>query len=172
MPTKRAGTLGMFDLKFVNESRNAQINGKMLIASSSRMVGRMNSHAIVLSDRPRARAATRTGAPASRPVVEKGLFADMPDSFKRTGATPLTLAPVQFGNTLVLAFGLEDLVPVLDEQIERFLGRALISHDKVMHALLHVEQQFGIRGVRPEALDDRHRLEESRGERRTLREVR
>src|SRR5579864_2198674 len=83
MPTKRAGTLGIFDLKFVNDSRSAQIKGKMLIASSSRMVGRMNSHAMVLSDSPRSRIATRPDARDSRPCGGKGLFANMPDSFKR-----------------------------------------------------------------------------------------
>src|SRR6266702_7086936 len=124
MPTLRAGTLGMFDLKFVNDKRNAQINGKMLIASSNRIVGRMNSHAIVLSDRPARRVRTRAGAPDSRPVDAKGLFANMPDSFKRTGGNVQMhkqAPPVQSGYTLVLAFGLEDLVPVFDQQIERVL---------------------------------------------------
>src|SRR3954471_17057391 len=88
MPTKRPGTLGMFDLKLVNDRRSAQINGKMLIARSSRMVGRMKSHAMVRSDSPLNRFAMRVDAPASRLVGEKGLSANMPGSFKRTGDRP------------------------------------------------------------------------------------
>jgi hypothetical protein len=72
----------MFDLKFVNDRRNAQINGKMLIASSNTMVGRMNSHAIVLSDSPRWRAAARGGRFACNPSGVKGLFANMPTPFR------------------------------------------------------------------------------------------
>ncbi len=66
----------------VNDSRSAQINGKMLIASSSTMVGRMKSHAMARSDSPPARLTTRVDAPASRRVGGKGLFANMPDSFR------------------------------------------------------------------------------------------
>ena len=44
-------------MKPVNDSRIAQINGKMLIASSSTIVGRMKSQAIDRSDMPRTRLA-------------------------------------------------------------------------------------------------------------------
>ena len=50
-------------MKPVNESRIAQINGKMLIASSRTIVGRMKSQAIARSDMPRTRRATGGGGP-------------------------------------------------------------------------------------------------------------
>ena len=48
-------------MKPVNESRIAQINGKMLIASKRSIVGRMNSQAIERSDRPRSASGDRRG---------------------------------------------------------------------------------------------------------------
>src|SRR6516225_10688774 len=49
----------MLRFRLVNESRIIQINGKILIASKSAMVGATNSQAIVRSDRPRVRRTER-----------------------------------------------------------------------------------------------------------------
>src|ERR1700676_3921903 len=73
---------------------------------------------------------------------------------------------------LDLTVALEHLLPILDQQIERFLRGALVGHDVVMHTLLHVEQQFGIGGLRPEVLDDTYRRQEVSCKGRTLREAR
>src|SRR5258708_627345 len=69
---------------------------------------------------------------------------------------------------LDLAFFLEDLLPILDQEIERFLRRPLVGYDVVMDALLHVEQQFCVGRLGPEVLDDIHRLQEVGGKGRAL----
>ena len=61
MPTPSTSALGRLARKLVNDSRTVQISGKMLIASSSTIVGAMNSHAIARSDRPRSRVASAGG---------------------------------------------------------------------------------------------------------------
>src|ERR1051326_7395941 len=61
MPRSRIFALGRLARKLVNERRMVQASGKMLIASSSRMVGVMNSQAMARSDRPRTRRATASG---------------------------------------------------------------------------------------------------------------
>ncbi len=48
----------MLKLRLVNDSRIIQINGKILIASRSAIVGVTNNHAMLRSDRPRTRLAT------------------------------------------------------------------------------------------------------------------
>src|SRR5882724_220668 len=63
---ERTGTLGMLDLKLVNERRMVQMSGKMLMASSSRIDGVMNSQAIARSDRPRMRLAKGRGVVSAR----------------------------------------------------------------------------------------------------------
>ena len=57
MPTPTHPALGRLARKLVNDSRIVQISGKMLIASSSSIVGAMKSQAIARSDRPRMRVA-------------------------------------------------------------------------------------------------------------------
>src|SRR5690349_23285406 len=110
-----------------------QINGKMLIASSSSIVGATNSQAIARSERPRMRSATPAGvAWAARATRAAGLL--MPCF---AWAWP----------SLRLAVVLEDLLPVDHQCIERLLGGALVGHDVIMHALLHRQQQLRIRGL-------------------------
>ena len=65
---------------------------------------------------------------------------------------------------LDLAFFLEDRRPVLDQLVERFLGRALVGHDIVMQPLLRRLHQRGISRLLPEVLDARYRLQEVGGE--------
>src|SRR5260221_9594843 len=67
-----------------------------------------------------------------------------------------------------LAVFLEDLGPVLDEEIKSFLRRTLVRDHVVMDPLLHVEEERGIGWLGPEIDDDLHRLQEVRRERCTL----
>src|ERR1700729_556052 len=71
MPMKRAG-VGRFAIKPVNDSRIAQISGKMLIARSNSIVGRIKSQATARSDRPRTRTAVagaRKAVPSAMPLA-------------------------------------------------------------------------------------------------------
>src|SRR3954452_21547281 len=75
MPTLRISAFGRLARKLVNDSRTVQISGKMLIASSSTIVGAMNSRAIARSDSPRTRLASALGvACAARSASEEGAF--------------------------------------------------------------------------------------------------
>src|SRR5262245_32276624 len=75
MPMSTIGALGRLARKLVNDSRTVQINGKILIASSSTIVGAMNSHAIARSDKPRTRRAKDGGvACAARSASVGGAF--------------------------------------------------------------------------------------------------
>ena len=58
MPTNRNGRYDMLKLRLVNDSRIIQINGKILIARRSAIVGVTNNHAMLRSDKPRTRLAT------------------------------------------------------------------------------------------------------------------
>ena len=74
MPTPSTSAFGRLARKLVNDSRTVQISGKMLIASSSSIVGAMNSQAIARSDRPRMRRASGAGvAWAARSAKWKAL---------------------------------------------------------------------------------------------------
>src|SRR3984885_3187757 len=71
MPMNRAG-VGRLAIKPVNDSRIAQISGKMLIARSNSIVGRIKSQATVRSDRPRTRTAVagaRKATPSAMPLA-------------------------------------------------------------------------------------------------------
>ena len=61
MPTSMGVALGRLARKLVNESLIVQISGKILMASSSSMVGPMKSQAIERSDKPRMRCASGAG---------------------------------------------------------------------------------------------------------------
>src|ERR1700722_8585398 len=68
MPMNRAG-VGRLAIRPVNDNRIAQISGKMLIARSNSIVGRMKSQATARSERPRTRAAVagaRKATPSAR----------------------------------------------------------------------------------------------------------
>src|SRR6202020_578856 len=63
---------GRFAIKTVNDSRIAQISGKMLIARRSSIVGRIKSQATARSDRPRTRTAVagaRKAVPSAMPLA-------------------------------------------------------------------------------------------------------
>src|SRR5271156_491038 len=66
MPMNLAG-VGRLAIKPVNDNRIAQISGKMLIARSNSIVGRIKSQATVRSDRPRTRPAAVAGARKATP---------------------------------------------------------------------------------------------------------
>src|ERR1700720_45340 len=72
MPMNRAG-VGRLAIKPVNDSRIAQISGKMLIASSNSIVGRIKSQATARSDNPLARPPTiagfRKAIPSAMPLA-------------------------------------------------------------------------------------------------------
>ena len=65
MPTPSTSALGRLARKLVKESRIVQISGKMLIASSSSIVGAMKSQAIARSERPRMRRLSGAGVAAA-----------------------------------------------------------------------------------------------------------
>ena len=73
---------------------------------------------------------------------------------------------------LILPSSLKIFGPVLDQQVERFLGRALVGDDIVVDALLHGEHELGVGRLLPEVLDPAHGLQEVGRERRGLGEVR
>jgi hypothetical protein len=75
MPMPSTSALGRLARKLVKLRRTVQINGKMLIASSSTIVGAMNNHAMARSDRPRMRRASGAGVTcAARAANETGAF--------------------------------------------------------------------------------------------------
>src|SRR6516164_3824271 len=110
----------MLKLRLVKESRIIQINGKMLIASSRAIVGRMNSQATLRSDKPRVYLAMRNRVSAGLGTTMRSLgasgrltavmavlpgFGGLPGAesagetsledieFNATGLQPLCLAP-------------------------------------------------------------------------------
>src|ERR1700733_2156737 len=69
MPMNRAG-VGRLAIRPVNDRRIAQISGKMLIARSNSIVGRIKSQATARSDRPRTRTAVaRKANPSAMPLA-------------------------------------------------------------------------------------------------------
>src|SRR5271168_1263555 len=148
MPMNRAG-VGRLAIMPVNDSRIAQISGKMLIASKSSIVGRMNSQATARSDSPLTRPATAVGVRKATPsAMPLALFVTVmtlpaygPIESPRRLATPGTGFGLKAGPTLtrsgrILAFLFEDLDPVLDQRVERLLRRALVGDDIVVDAVL------------------------------------
>src|ERR1700679_3762155 len=73
MPMKRAG-VGRIAIKPANDSRIAQISGKMLIARSNSIVGRIKSQATARSDRPRTRTAVAGARKANPSAMPLALF--------------------------------------------------------------------------------------------------
>src|ERR1700757_52373 len=71
----------------------------------------------------------------------------------------------QGGRLVQLAVVFEDLLPVLDEGIERLLRRALVGDDVVMDALLLGQQELGVGRFGPEVDDLAHRRQEVGGKR-------
>src|ERR1700689_3605052 len=161
--------VGRFAIKPVNDNRIAQISGKMLIARSNSIVGRINSQATTRSDSPLARPPTiagfRKAIPSAMPLA---LFVTdiacplvdlsrLPgeyvagDGFQRTTVTR---------SGRILAFLLENLDPVLDQRVERLLRSALVGDDVIMDAVLHVEEERDVQRLGPEVLDHAHRLNE------------
>src|SRR5262245_50299674 len=133
----------------------------MLIASSRMMVGATNSQAMERSERPRTARPTLGGvALATRSAMASisGIRILAPAA-SPTFTAGDAVAGVTTTDTrmLDLAFFLEDRSPVLDQAIQRFLGRALVGDDIVMHALLHGLQQRGIGRLLPEVLHTAHR---------------
>src|SRR3982074_1968095 len=141
----------------------------MLIASSSSTDGVMNSQAMARSDIPRNRNATRRGvratARSARLLMLDLWFTDRTRPKRRSpGDGTGDLHLIELDLTLFL----EHLLPILDQKIEGFLGRPLVGDDVVMDALLHIEQQCRIGGLRPEVLHHIHGLQEVAGKRRAL----
>src|SRR5688572_5263470 len=141
MPTSTTGAFGRLARKLVNDNRTVQINGKMLIASSSTIVGVMKSQATARSDRPRTRRANTSGvACAARSASEGGAF------ITRTGfgrrPNPLS--------SLDLTVFLEHLLPVGHQPVECLLRRAFVGDHEIVDALLFGQQQLRVAGVGPE----------------------
>ena len=70
-----------------------------------------------------------------------------------------------------LAVFLEDLGPVLDQEVERLLGGALVRHDIVVDARLHRLHQLRVGRLSPEIDDFAHGDEEVGREGRRFREA-
>src|SRR5450631_1306047 len=144
----------------------------MLIASRRTTVGAMKSQAIERSDNPLARRAIQSGdAEATRAASEgTGVISviavmvvgriSTAEALRRRRIAGGPRAP-----NLLLAVVLEDLLPVLDERIERLLRRAFVGDDVVVDALLLGQQELGVGRLGPEVDDLAHRLEEVGGER-------
>ena len=137
----------------MKDSRIAQISGKMLIASSSSIVGAMNIHATILSERPRTLLASgsgvaRTAISAARSrmdalvSVTRGFPLGSVLHARSPSRANLTRRGTGLGGKpLHLAVVFEDLGPVLDQTVEGFLGGAVAGNDIVMEALLDRLQQ-------------------------------
>src|SRR5271166_1616825 len=141
MPMNRAGA-GRLAMKPVNESRIAQINGNMLIASSRAIVGRMKSQAIDRSDRPRTRLAIGAAVRMAMLSISVGVtFVPFIRPLGRHQVSPGRSAPrerlgFRRGEPRarlrrIFAFLFEDFLPVLDQRVERLLGCAFVSDNVV-----------------------------------------
>src|SRR5262249_38964306 len=147
-------------------------SGKMLIASSNRIVGAMKIHATMRSERPRTRLAklsgvARAAASAARSSIDE--VVSVTTGFPLgTSCICSILRPAPFkaqggpGRTsgLHLAVVFVDFGPVGDEAVEGFLRGALTGDDIIVEALLRGLQQRGVARLGPEVLHDRHRVQE------------
>src|SRR5271169_5865996 len=125
MPMNRAG-VGRLAIKPVNESRIAQISGKMLIARSNSIVGRIKSQATARSDSPLVRPPTiagfRKATPSAMPLALFVTVITCPlvDLYRGSpaGTSPGTgfREPTVARSGRILAFLLEHLDPVLDQR--------------------------------------------------------
>src|SRR5579864_7751889 len=95
--------LARFDLKFVKESRIAQISGNMLIASSRAIEGVMKSQAMLRSDRPRTRLTMRSGVRAATRSTKVSAW------FRAVMAIPSgrAVSPAPTAGETIMAGGLE-----------------------------------------------------------------
>src|SRR2546430_17736421 len=165
-----------------------QTSGKILIASSSTIVGVMKSHARVLSDKPRTRR-TKPGCRGTAPYVIrdealKSFMASAGPDAPRSAASEESpgiaeknglerrRTALQAAILELLALFLEDGFPIFHQPVERFLRGPLVGHHVVMHALLLGLQEFRVGGLGPEIDRHTHRLQELLGERRAVREAR
>src|SRR5690348_11260792 len=97
-------------------------SGKMLIASSSRIDGVMNSQAMARSDMPPSRKARRCGVGAtarSARVLMVGLSFTDRDLVQRFSDLPATCREILWvKGQLDLTLFLEHFLPILDQEIE------------------------------------------------------
>src|ERR1700735_616794 len=122
MPMNLAG-VGRFAIKPVNDSRIAQISGKILIARRSSIVGRMKSQATARSDNPRTRTAVAGARKATPSAMLLALFVTDITCPLGNRSSPRRIAPPGMGfreptaarSGRVFAFLLEHLDPVLDQ---------------------------------------------------------
>src|ERR1700722_19428739 len=169
MPMNLAG-VGRFAIKPVNDSRIAQISGKMLIARRNSIVGRIKSQATARSDRPRTGTAVAGARKASPSAMPLALFVtDLTCPLVDLSSSPADRAaedglgePSVTRSGGIFAFLLEHFHPVLDQRVERLLRRALVGDDVIVHAVLHVEEKGNVQRLRPEVLDHAHRLDKRR----------
>src|SRR5258706_15034383 len=117
----------------------------MLIASSSRIVGLMNSQAIARSDNPVSRVRRPGPARATEilgiwQMLTLSFTTMIPEFVRRASAIGVGALRVEASvGSVDLAGFLEVLGPVLDQAVERLLRRALVGDDIVVDAFLHVE---------------------------------
>src|SRR4051795_10246106 len=141
MPTPSTSALGRLARKLVNERRIVQISGKMLIASSSSIVGAMKSQAIARSERPRMRrckgagvaSAARTARRSAAPIALEAVFV-IHAIADTSGRRAWGGRPIPVSGLLHLAVFLEHLLPVGEQAVEGLLGRSLVGDDEVVDA--------------------------------------
>src|SRR5882672_4301283 len=165
-----------------------QTSGKILIASSSTIVGVMKSHARALSDKPRTRR-TKPGCRGTAPYVIrdealKSFMASAGPDAPRSSASEESpgiaeknglereRTALQAAILELLALFLEDGFPIFHQPVERFLRSPLVGDHVVMHALLLGLQELRVGGFRPEVDHHTHGLQKLLGERRAVRETR
>src|SRR5882757_11000896 len=165
-----------------------QTSGKILIASSSTIVGVMKSHARALSDKPRTRRTTpccRGTAPhVIRDEALKSFMASAGPDAPRSSASKegpgiaekngleRERTALQAAILELLALFLEDGFPIFHQPVERLLRGPLVGDNVVMHALLFGLQELGVGRLGPEVDHHAHRLQELLGEGGAVREAR
>src|SRR5438046_6722871 len=165
-----------------------QTSGKILIASSSTIVGVMKSHARALSDKPRTRR-TKPGCRGTAPYVIrdealKSFMASAGPDAPRSSASEQSpgiaeknglereRTALQAAILELLALFLEDGFPIFHQPVERFLRSPLVGDHVVMHALLLGLQELRVGGLGPEVDHHAHRRQELLGQPSPVREAR
>src|SRR5262249_40234592 len=146
------------------------MSGKILKAIRNAMVGMMNRLRMVMSLRPRLAAGEAGASVRNTAVLLLGPEPSSTGPFGRRAephwpsVTPPAPRPP---GALVL---LERSLPVVGQAVQRFLGGPLVAGDVRMDALVHLLEELGVLGRRPEVLHHQHALVERLVVRRGLAE--
>src|SRR5689334_7534530 len=122
----------------------------MLTASSSKIVGAMNTHVIVRSDRPRKLRLTWSGVASAARCAIRWSSDDafmLDHGCERVAACAIGRSRYcgfarRKRTLLELTFLFEHLLPIGDELVERVLGCTLVRDDIVVNSLLHIQKKL------------------------------